>query len=253
MKRKLLIIITIVATTCMALTFASCGADQGQLIAVTEPTYPPFDTTDEKGNIVGFDMDLLSAIAEDQGFKIEYQATNFDSLIPAVISGSADVIAAGVNANDPNRQKKLDFSDTYYDSGLVVMVKKTNDEIKGIDSLKPTMKVASQTGTTGAEKALELKDEDRIRDATILDEFNACVQQLLNGDVDAVIIDKAVADNYAKTKTSDVKLVGEVLNAESYGFAVKKGNIELRDKINLGLSHVKENGIYDKIYDKWFK
>lgn len=257
MKKTTKVIALICALALMTTLFAGCGEDKKEegktphYIAATEPTFAPFDTVDEDGNIIGFDMDLMNAIAEDQGFTVEYKAFEFDALIPAVNAGNADMITAGMNAEDPERAKKVDFSDTYYDSGLVVLVKEDNNTIKGIDTLTSDMKIASQTGTTGADKANELKDEGKVGDVIINNGFDTCILQLSNGDVDAVIIDKPVAEN-AVGKTEGLKIVGEPLNAESYGFAVAKGNTELLEKINAGLKNVIENGTYDKLYDKWF-
>ena len=246
----------------MAFAFAACGEEaaegngaEGEVVtykAVTEPTFPPFDTTDENtGEIIGFDMDLMNAIAEDQGFKVTYTAMEFDSLIPAVQSGSADIITAGMNAEAPERQEKVDFSNTYYDSGLVVVVKKDNKTINGMDDLTADMKVASQIGTTGADQTKALFNDGKIKEAVILNGFDTCMLQLKNGDVNAVIIDQPVAKAYM-AKQDGVKIVGDVLNAESYGFAVQKGNKELLDKINAGLQNVIDNGTYDELIEKWF-
>lgn len=253
MKKKIISIVSIVLSLTMILTMTACGNSGDKYLAVTEPTFPPFDTTDESGKIVGFDMDLMDAIASNQGFEVEYQAMNFDSLIPSIEAGNADIITAGMNADDPERQKKVDFSERYYKSGLVVMVKEDNNTIRGFSDLAKNMKVASQTGTTGASEAQELKATGRIDAAVILDEFNACIQQVVNGDVDAVIIDKPVAEAFVKKQEGKVKIVGTALNAESYGFAVRKGNNELLTKINNGLDNIKKNGKYDEIYAKWFE
>ena len=122
--KKVLVLTLMIA---MVFSIAACGGDESTddengggteavtYKAVTEATFPPFDTVDEDGNIIGFDMDLMNAIAEDQGFKVEYVDMEFDSLIPAVENGDADIITAGMNAMDPARQAKVDFSTTYYD------------------------------------------------------------------------------------------------------------------------------------------
>lgn len=222
--------------------------------AVTEPTFPPFDTTNDAGEIVGFDMDLMNAIAKDQGFKVKYKNLEFDALIPALESKQADMITAGMNAEDPARQAKVDFSDTYYDSGLVVLVN-NDSSVTGVDSFTQDMAVAGQIGTTSADLVNDLKKDNKIAKAVILNKNSEAIQQLENGDIQAVIMDKPVAKNYmSKKKHADkIKAVGDVLNAESYGFAVQKGNKELLAKINEGLKNIKADGTYDKIYKKWFE
>lgn len=260
MKKTTKLLSLLCLTGIMIFGLASCGGEKEEkdditgktLTAATEATFPPFDTTNEKGEIVGFDMDLMDAIAKDQGFKVKYKPFEFDALIPTLMAGNADMITAGMNADDPDRKKKVDFSKPYYKSGLVVVVKKDNTKVKSIDDLTKDMKVASQIGTTGADKAESLKKDGKIAEAVINNGFDTCLMQVQNGDVDAIIIDKPVAEQ-ALNKYTDLQIVGKTLNAESFGFAVAKGNKALLEKINKGLENVKKNGTYDKIYDKWFK
>lgn len=241
----------------MVFSVTACGGEDAEseipvYTAITEPTFPPFDMTDEDGNIIGFDMDLMDAIAADQGFQVEYMALGFDALIPAIEAGNADIITAGMWAGDPERQAKVDFSDTYYDSALVVVVRADETDINSVDDLTADMKVASQIATTGEAKVNELKEAGQIKEGVILDMFSTCMLQLQNGDVEAVIIDQPVANAYIKKQPDKVKTVGETLNEESYGFAVQKGNTELLEKINAGLQNMIDNGTYDELITKWF-
>lgn len=256
MKKKTIVKLFVVAMAAAAtIVLAGCGA-KGEVKtyqAVTEPTFPPFDTTNDDGDIEGFDMDLLNAIAKDQGFKVEYKALEFDALIPAIQSDQADIIAAGMNALDKARQKKVDFSDTYYDSGLVILVKKNNTTIDSVDDFTSSMSVAGQIGTSSADMVNDLKSEGKIAKSVILNKNSEAIMQLQNGDVDAVIIDKPVAESYINQHPGTVKKVGKVMDKESYGFAVKKGNSALKKQINEGLKNVKADGTYDKLVKKWFK
>lgn len=258
MKKKLFsIIMAAVLVLSMAAVLTACGGDDtsGDTVVYkvgTEPTFPPFDTTDEDQNIVGLDMDIIKAIGEDQGFEVEFENLSFDGLIPALKAGNIDIVAAGMNKDDPERQEQVDFSDAYYESQLFVAVTVDNDSITGIDSLTPDMKVAAQTGTTGAEKVKELAEEGKIKEAVILDGLDTCMMQLINGDVSAVINDKPVTEAYMKKQPDKIKMVGEALNAENYGFAVQKGNQELLDMINEGLANIKADGTFDELVDKWF-
>lgn len=257
-------IMSLALTLTMALGLAACskggakddqkGTDEqgpAKYLVGTEPTFAPFDTTDENGNIIGFDMDLMKAIGKDQGFEVEFKSFGFDALIPALKTKNCDIVAAGMNAEDEDRRKQVDFSDTYYDSGLMVVVNKDNTTVKSLDDLTPDMKVAAQIGTTGADTAQKCKDEGKIKEAVINDGVDVCLLQVQNGDVDALILDKPVAENAAKTNDK-IKIVGDVLNAESYGFAVAKGNADLLAKINTGLANIKKDGTFEKIYKQWF-
>ena len=256
MKKSLVAVLMIAV---LVFSLAACGGssddtakDKVVYKVGTEPTFPPFDTTDEDQNIVGLDMDLIKAIGEDQDFDVEFENLSFDGLIPALKAGNIDIVAAGMNKDDEDRQKEVDFSDSYYESKLFVAVTEDNTTIKSVEDLTPDMKVAAQTGTTGASKVKELKDAGKIKEAVILDGLDTCMMKLINGDVSAVINDKPVTEAYMKKQPDKIKMVGEALNAENYGFAVQKGNAELVEKINNGLKHIKENGTYDKLVDEWF-
>ncbi len=252
-------VIAVLLAMVLVFSLSACGGDGGDSSSDTvvykvgtEPTFPPFDTTDENQNIVGLDMDIMKAIGEDQGFEVEFENLSFDGLIPALQAGNIDIVAAGMNKDDPERQEQVDFSDAYYESQLYVAVPVDNNTINGIDDLTSDMRVAAQTGTTGAEKVKELAESGQIGEAVILDGLDTVMMQLINGDVQAVINDKPVTEAYMAKQPDKIKMVGEALNAENYGFAVQKGNTELLEKINAGLANIKEDGTFDELVDKWF-
>lgn len=237
----------------MALVVVACGQDNVVYKVAMEPTFPPFDTTDiETGELAGFDVDMMEAIAEDQGFELQWVNMGFGGLITSLESGNIDIIASGMNAS-PERRTKVDFSETYYDSGLVVAVKVGNKEITSIDDLTSDMKVGGQIGTTGADLCTELEEDGKINEAKIYDGLDVAMMDLQNGTIDALINDLPVTKAYMDAKPGTVEIVGDVLNAEAYGIAVKKGNKELLDKINVGMKNIKENGTFDKLYSKWFE
>ncbi len=254
---------------CMIFSMAACGsgssdnsssvdsnADSGDVTGQTfkaalEPTFPPFDTTDSSGELTGLDVDLVNAIAEDQGFTVKWENLQFDGLIPALQAGNIDIIASGMSIT-PEREKQVDFSDPYYDSGLVVAVASDNNTIKGEDDLTSDMKVAVQIGTTGAAEAQDLKDDGKIAEVVVLPQLDTAMMQLINGDVDAVINDKPVTEAYIAKQGDKIKMVGDVINADSYGIAVHKGNKSLQAAMNAGLTNIKENGTYDELVAKWF-
>ena len=248
MKKSVkVLVVSMIAVLAMG-ALAGCGSkDEGAssdvttYIAATEPTYAPFDTTDEDGNIVGFDMDLLNAIAEDQGFKVEYKTFEF-----------ADIVAAAMNVTE-KRAEQVDFSDKYFDSGKVILVKKDNDTIKDVEDLTSEMKVAAQIGTTEGDYVQELADAGTIGQAVVLNKTTDCILQLQNGDVDAVIMDAPVAKYYNNKYGDEIKQLDATIDPAPMAFAVQKGNSELLDKITTGLKNVKENGTYDDLVKKWFE
>jgi glutamine transport system substrate-binding protein len=216
----------------------------------TEPTFPPFEMVDENNKITGFDIDLIKAIAEDQGFKVEIQDLGFDSLVSAVQTGAIDIIASGLSIT-PERLEAVDFSEPYIDAGLSIAVQHNNETIKGLDDLKGKV-VAVQIGTTGADKANDLKEEGLIKDIKYFNTVDVVMMELINGGVDAVINDLPVTEAYMAKQPNKIKVVGEVLESDSYGFAVRKGNKELLEKINAGLKNLIENGKFAEIQLKYF-
>ena len=247
----------LVMAALMLLALAGCGGSQAPAEvpvykALTNATFPPFDTIDEKtGEIIGFDMDLIAAIGEDQGFKVEFVDMAFEALIPAIESGNGDIIAAGMWSGDPERQARVDFSDAYWVGGSALLVKADNDTITGVDSLTPDMKVATQIATNYADDLMAIYEDGKLGEVVILDGFDTCVLQLLNGDVDAVMAGVDIVTAYMKQNPDKLKVVGDAEVYEELGFAVQKGNSELLGKINKGLANLKENGKYDELLKKW--
>jgi len=262
MKKKSLMIL-LAFTMVFALAFSSCGgsSDSGEeaseesattLKVVTEATFAPFESTDEDGNIIGFDVDMMNAIAESQGLNIEWVNMEFDSLIPALQSNQGDIICAGMNKLAGDRAEKVDFGETYFESDLMLLVKSDSD-LAGIDAVTPDMKLASQIGTTGGDMVQQMKEDGKIADGVVLNAWTDCYLQLQNGDVQGVIVDKPVGNAYLNSHSDIAKFVGESFGEhEEFAFAVQKGNTELLDKLNAGLAELKENGKYDELVDKWF-
>lgn len=257
MKSKInMLLVLLLVLTVSAVSGCSSGTkDSGTGVPLylvgTEPTFPPFEMPGEKADeIIGFDIDLIKAIAADQGFNVEIRKLGFDGLVMALQSGNIDIAASGMSIT-PERLKEVDFSDPYIDAGLAIAVSEGNEAIKGKEDLEGKS-VAVQIGTTGAEKAQELKDEGLIAEIKTFDTVDVVVMELMSGGVDAIINDLPVTQAYMAAQPGKIKIVGEVLASDSYGFAIKKGNTELLDKINAGLKNVMENGKYEELIEKYF-
>ncbi|MEE0511494.1 MAG: basic amino acid ABC transporter substrate-binding protein [Peptococcaceae bacterium] len=225
----------------------SASSESSNVVVVgTNPTFAPFEYQDDEGNMTGFDLDLMQAIGEDQGFDVEFKSMEFDALIGALTTGQIDAIAAGMSF-DPKRNNVL-FSDPYMDASLGIMVAADSD-ITGADDLQGKT-VAAQIGTTGADEATAL-EEAGTATAKLLDNYNTCVQDLLTGGCDAIIIDIPVAQSYLKDHADEVKLTGEPYASDYYGIVVDEDNQALLDKINAGLANVIENGKFDELCAKY--
>ena len=250
--KKLLIMMMAVLAACSML-LAGCGGGEKKaaekvMRVATEPSFAPFEFQKEGSKeFTGFDMDLIRAIGKQAGYKVEIQNMGFDALIPALTSNNIDVAIAGMSITE-ERKKVVTFCDPYYTSGLIVMVNKDNNEIKSIADLKGK-RIACQIGTTG-----EMKSRT-VEGATVI-AFNTnteAAMELKNKGVDAVINDSPVVGYYlAQGGNATAKTVGEVMEAEQYGIAVKKGNDKLVGEINKAMAELKKNGEFDKIYKTWF-
>ena len=252
MKKTFMLLMAMVMVVMMA---AGCGggekkkAEAPKVLRVgTEPTFAPFEFQKEGSKeFDGFDMDLIRAIGKQLNMKVEILNMGFDALIPALNAGNIDVAAAGMSIT-PDRQKAVDMSDPYYVAGLVVVVNKDNTAVKGINELN-NKGIAVQIGTTGAERAAKVPGA-KVKN------FNTNAEvflELKNKGVEAVIIDKPVAEYFLATGGGKdyAKIVGDTMEAESYGLSLKK-NSPLTKDINKALLDLKKNGEYDKIYSKWF-
>ncbi|HZK43236.1 MAG TPA: basic amino acid ABC transporter substrate-binding protein [Syntrophomonadaceae bacterium] len=222
-----------------------------KIVAGSETTFPPFEF-DENGEKVGFDMDIIKAIGEVQGYEVEIMYQAFDSLIPALQSNHIDCAISAMSIT-PERQEAVDFSEPYFNAGLIIAVLADEENITTMDDLVGK-KMSAQIGTIGAAAATGLKEKDASTEVRTFQTVGEAFMELEKGSVDAVINDHPVTDYYIKTTAKDtVKMVGEIFSADDqYGIAIKKGNTEIKDVIDEGLAKIRENGTYDQIYNKWF-
>lgn len=219
--------------------------EQKTIILGTEATFPPFESV-ENDKVVGFDIDLTQAICDKLGYKMEIKNMGFDALIPALRSGQIDVIAAGMDAT-PERKKQVDFTDVYYKGGYTIVVRKDNTNITGYDTIAGKTvgaQVAAKAGDFAAEHGANLKQFDTNSQGWM---------ELEAGTVDAISIDKAVAQDYMTHGGSEkAKIVGEPITARGVAMAVSKDKPELLKDFNKTLNELKKDGTYAKLYKKWF-
>ncbi len=241
-----------VALPLLGLLLAACGGGrpEGVLLVGTEATYPPFEMTDDAGNIVGFDIDLLKAVAVDQGLKLEFRDMDFDSLVPAVQGGNIDIAVSAMSIT-PLRQKQVLFSDPYIEAGLVIAIGPNAGNVRGVDDLGG-LRVAVQQGTTGAAKAEELLKAKRIGSLKYFPNISVAMMELLNGGVEVVINDKPVTKAFVAKHPGKIKIVGETLASDEYGFAVAKERADLAAQLNAGLANVMEDGTFAVLSAKYF-
>lgn len=222
------------------------------LKVITEAGFAPFEFKDQD-EFVGFDMDLIRAIGEAEGYKVEITHMGFESLIPSIQSKKADCAIAAMSINE-KRKKSVDFSTPYFKAGLIIAVPTNTQGITKLDDLKGK-KIGCQVGTIGADASNSVKAKDPKTEVKVFDTIGEAFMEMNKGGIDAVVNDWAVTTYYINTTGKDkVKMTGDIFSAEDqYGIAVRKGNAETLKVINDGLEKLKANGEYDKIYKKWFE
>lgn len=245
MKRRLWILMIAMLVLSMALAACSSGGAQKVRVA-TDATWPPFEMVDEATKeIVGFDIDLMNAVAEKGGFEVEFVNVGFDPLLAGMASCQYDAAISAITITE-ERKADFAFSGPYFSAGQVVAVQVGNTDITGKDTLSGKV-VGAQIGTTGA---IEIEG---IAGATLktYDDVGLAYQDLINGQVDAVVADDGLAQGYVAKNSEALKIVGEPFTDESYGIAVCKTNTELLEKINTGLNAVISEGLLDELTLKW--
>lgn len=260
MKKVTAIIISVLMVVGLLATVSGCSqkADEQQqqekvLRVITEAGFAPFEFKEANDEFTGFDMDLIRAIGEAEGYKVEISHMGFESLIPALQADKADCAIAGMSITE-ERKQSVDFSTPYFDAGLIIAVPAESEGITTLDDLQGKS-IGCQVGTIGADAADSVKEKDASTKVVVFDNIGEAFMEMEKGGVDAVVNDQAVSAYYIMTNAKGkVKTVGEVFSAEDqYGIAVKKGNAEMLEVINAGLEKLKANGEYDKIYQKWFE
>jgi arginine/lysine/histidine/glutamine transport system substrate-binding/permease protein len=223
------------------------GSTAGKTLTVAvEPTFPPFEFQSATGELQGFDVDLIQAIADKAGFKVKYQNMPFAGMIPALQTQTVDAAVAAMTIT-AERVKIISFSRPYFKSGVAIATRTDNQNITNFDSLKNKI-IGVQIGTTGALKAKNIPGAE-IR---TFNDSPLTLQALINGNVDAVLNDQVVILYGIKSgNLKRLKVVSSLLTEEFYGIPTPKGSPNL-DLINQGLATVLKNGTYAKIYQKWF-
>lgn len=227
-------------------------AQAGKLIMGTNAAFPPFEYVTSKGLVGeydGIDVAIAKKIAEDMNVELVIEDMEFEGLIASVQTGKVDLVIAGMTVK-PERQEKVDFSDTYFTAEQSIVVAKDKTDITKADDLKNNKKVGVVLGYTGdsiVTETLQVAENNILRVSRGID----AVQELKNGKLDAVVIDSATAQ--ALASKNDLKIVKDeaVFKAEEYAIAVKKGNSGLVQEVNKVLKEMKDSGEIDQLAQKY--
>ena len=245
------------AALALTLSLAACGdktggdatglktAESGKLIMSTNAQFPPYEMVKDDGSFEGIDVEVAGKIAEKLGLELVVDDMDFDAALLAAQNGKSDIVMAGVTVNE-DRLKSMDFSDSYA-KGVQVIIVKDGSPIATVDDLGSADKIGTQRGTTGF---IYCSDDYGDEHVTAFDDGATAVQSLLNGQVDAVVIDSAPAQEYVKSNAGLVILDTEYAN-EDYAIGIKKGNTELIDAVNGALKDLIADGTVQSIIDKY--
>jgi len=248
-RTKLFALVMLVIILASALAgCAGTGTGGKKFVIATDASFPPMEFVDDSKAIVGFDIELMNAIAKEMGFTVEFKNTAWDGIFAGLEGRSYDAVMSSVTITD-ERKQKYDFSDPYINAGQAVVVRADEKAINSETDL-PKKTVGAQIGTTGAFAV------QKIAGATLkeYDTIDLALLDLVNKKLDAVVVDMPVAADYAlasKDFKDKLMIVGKPFTDEYYGVTVRKGDKTLVDLFNPGLKKVKDSGAYDKIYQKW--
>jgi polar amino acid transport system substrate-binding protein len=223
-----------------------CAQKTAKIRVATDATWPPFEYVNEQTKVIeGFDIDLFKAIAEKEGIEVEFINVAWDPLLAGIAQCQYDAAISSITITE-ERAKEMLFSDPYFEAGQIVTVRKDNTDITNKDALGGKV-VGAQIGTTGSFEV------EKIVGATLktYDDIGLAFQDLMNGQIDAVVADNPLALEYVGKNSDKLKTVGEVFTSEFYGIAVCKTKTDLLAKINSGLKAVKKEGLIEDLVKKW--
>ena len=221
----------------------------GKLLVGTDATYPPMESIDEEGNLIGLDIDIIKEIASDLGVEVEFLNMDWDRLISfnPLYEGEVDVLISSITIT-PERALQVAFSDPYFNAGqTIITTTEKSKEIKGPDDLTGKI-LGAQSGTTCEDVARELTEEEFIK---LYEDFYQARDALLEGEIDAIISDYTGALGLV-AGMDELKIIGDPFTQEFYGIAVTKNNTALLREINESIRRMKRENRIKELTEKSF-
>lgn len=251
MKKVIALVLSLAVLLSLAGCSVNCGAKDKKWIIVTETYFKPFEYYNENNEFTGIDVDILAAIAEDQGFNYELNPLGWDAGVTACKTGLADGIIAAASVTSDREADGWIFSDPYYDASIVCAVAE-DSSIKSFDDLAG-LDVAVKKGTISEDYANSYKDVYGFS-VSVYNDSPTTYQQVLNGDCAAVFEDEPIIAASIKDGLQLKVPAGMETEASPYAFAtMNKSNKKLVEMFNAGLANIKANGKYQEILDKYLK
>jgi polar amino acid transport system substrate-binding protein len=238
-----LILVSVIALGMLA----GCSQTDDALVVATDAAFPPFEFVDETSKeIVGFDIDLMKAIAEKANLDIRFQNVAWDPLLAGMADCQYDMAISAITIL-PERAEQFGFSDPYINAGQIIAVTIDNETISSPNDLVGAT-IGAQIGTTGAMEA------EAIADSTVkvYDTYELAFLDMINGQIDAVIADYPTAVAFVNQNADQLKVVGEVFTDENYGIAFCKGNDALISQVNAALAELQAEGFIEELVNEWY-
>lgn len=239
------------SATSAAASASPAASAAGRVYAVgTDAAYAPFESQNENGEIVGFDIDIVKAAAAKAGIAVKFVNTPWEGIFNALKQGDRDILVSSITITD-ERKQSMDFTNPYFDARQLIAVR-TDSKVARFEDLK-TLKVGVQTGTTGDEAISKLQGKNS-GDIKRFESTPLALKELETGGIDAVVADNGVVVNYVRNNAGRrFKTVDDAAFVpEHYGIAVKKGDAALLARLNQGLAAIRADGTYDRINASYF-
>lgn len=264
MKKRMLKILALTMTVAMVLGLTACGSssntvtstdtasagdfklvESGKLHMATNAAFPPYEMVADNGDYEGIDVEIATQIAKNLGLELVVDDMEFNSVLTSVQGGKSDIAMAGLTVND-ERKENVDFTSSYA-TGVQVIIVTEDSPIQTDKDLKNASKIGCQQGTTGSIYCADDFGSDHVNDYS---NGALAVQALLNGQIDAVVIDSQPAKEFVAANTG-LKILDTAYTEEDYAIGVNKDNTALRDAIDAELSDMIKDGSVQKVLDKY--
>ncbi len=255
------IIALVLSLALIVACFAGCTSKENKkLLVATNAEFEPFESLTADGEFVGFDIDLMNAIAEKMGYEVQYENMEFDGVVAAVANGTTDLAISGLTIN-AKRAKSVNFSDPYYDGAAQILIVGKDDtyftgtDKATLDEQLKGQKIGVCSGYTGQFYAEGSEDWNfkKIENATvkIYENISLAIADLKAGNINAIIMDDSVAKEAADANADVAKVIDIALTVEEYGIAIDKTNPELKEKVDAALAELVKDGTVDKLLEKY--
>lgn len=232
----------------LVLSLAACSAESDKVLIGVDDTYPPMEFRNDSNELVGFDIDFANALAREMGVEIEFVPTAWDGIFSALKSERYDMIISSVSIT-PDRLEEFEFSKPYLANGQVIVVNEAAEMVTAVAELEGK-NVGVQLGTTADDAAKKQLEATTFE----LRQYDDIVQTFVDmkaGRLDAVVVDYAVAIDFLANNPGEYKITPTQLTNEPIGVCMKKGNTELKEKVDAALAALQENGTLVPISQEW--